>query len=107
MRVLLDECIPRKFKNHLPGHECTTVPEAGFAGKKNGELLRLADNAGFECFVTLDRGIEYEQNLANHKVVILLIRSKSSRIQDLITHVPKTLEALRARPSSRVVRVGR
>ena len=39
MKLLLDECLPRKFKNHLPGHECYTVPEIGWAGKKNGELL--------------------------------------------------------------------
>jgi hypothetical protein len=47
MKVLLDECIPRKFKNALPEHECQTVPEAGFAGQKNGVLLSLAEAAGF------------------------------------------------------------
>ena len=51
MKVLLDECIPRKFKNCLPGHECQTVPIAGFAGKKNGELLRLAEAEGFDVFL--------------------------------------------------------
>jgi len=45
MKLLLDECVPRKFKNHLPGHECQTVPEAGLGGKKNGELLSLAESA--------------------------------------------------------------
>jgi hypothetical protein len=39
MKLLLDECLPRKLKNHIPGHECRTVPECGWAGKKNGELL--------------------------------------------------------------------
>lgn len=48
-RLLLDECIPRKFKSHLSGHDCVTVPEAGWAGKKNGELLSLAENAGFQA----------------------------------------------------------
>jgi hypothetical protein len=63
MKLLLDECLPRKFKNHLPGHECYTVPEIGWAGKKNGELLLLAEKSGFEIFLTLDQGMEYEQNL--------------------------------------------
>jgi hypothetical protein len=45
MKVLLDECLPRKFKNHLTEHECSTVPEAGWAGKKNGELLSLAEQS--------------------------------------------------------------
>ena len=48
-RVLLDECVPRKFKEHFPGHECVTVPELGLAGKKNGELLSLAEEAAFKC----------------------------------------------------------
>jgi len=43
VRVLLDECMPRRLKRELIGHECQTVPEAGFSGKKNGELLELAE----------------------------------------------------------------
>jgi hypothetical protein len=42
MKVLIDECVPRKFKSSLRPHDCQTVPEAGLAGKKNGELLALA-----------------------------------------------------------------
>jgi hypothetical protein len=51
MKVLLDECLPRKLKNHLLGHDCSTVPEAGWAGKKNGELLSLAEKSGIEVFL--------------------------------------------------------
>jgi len=56
MKILLDECIPRKLKYSLPDHECDTVPESGFAGQKNGVLLGLAEGAGFEIFVTMDKG---------------------------------------------------
>jgi predicted nuclease of predicted toxin-antitoxin system len=72
MKLLLDECLPRKLKNHLPGHECHTVPEAGWAGKKNGELLLLAEKSGFQIFLTLDRGMEYEQNLKGREITIVL-----------------------------------
>lgn len=51
MRLLLDECVPRKFRDSLRGHDCRTVPEEGMAGKKNGELLLLAEQAGFEVFL--------------------------------------------------------
>jgi hypothetical protein len=61
MRVLLNECVPHKFKYKLSGHDCRTVPEAGFAGKKNGELLVLAEEQGFEIFLTLDKGVAYQQ----------------------------------------------
>ena len=56
-RVLLDERIPRKFKRRLSEYDCLTVPAAGWGGKKNGELLTLAENAGFQVFVSLDQGI--------------------------------------------------
>jgi hypothetical protein len=56
MKVLLDECIPRKLKNALPDQICETVPEAGFAGEKNGHLLSLAEASGFELFLTMDKG---------------------------------------------------
>jgi len=103
MRVLLDECIPRKFKNQLAGHDCTTVPDAGFAGKKNGELLKLAVDAGFEVFVTIDRGIEYQQNLTVHKLVVLVLRTKSSRLDDLISQVPRILGILRGKPKGGLI----
>lgn len=45
MRVLLDECLPRRLKAHLAGHQAITVPEAGWAGKKNGDLLRAASTS--------------------------------------------------------------
>lgn len=48
MRVLLDECVPRKLGDQLAEHLVQTVPEAGFTGTSNGELLRMAQLAGFE-----------------------------------------------------------
>lgn len=54
MGVLLDECVPRPLRRELRGHEVRTVPEMGWAGKKNGALLALIKGAGFEVFVTTD-----------------------------------------------------
>ena len=87
MRVLLDECIPRKFKSELIGQECGTVPECGLAGKKNGELLDSAEKQGFDVFITLDRGIQYQQNLAGRVIAVLIIRANSNRLTDLLPHV--------------------
>lgn len=53
MKVLLDECLPKKLKRELEGHTIITVPEQGWAGIKNGELLRLAE-AEFDVFITID-----------------------------------------------------
>ena len=46
MKILLDECPPRDLRKHLVGHDCDTVPRAGFSGKANGELLALAERSG-------------------------------------------------------------
>jgi len=89
MKLLLDECVPRKLKNNLIGHECQTVPEAGLAGKKNGELLSLAQAAGFEVFVTIDRGIEYEQNLVRRDIAVIMVRAKSSALLIYCRWYPK------------------
>jgi predicted nuclease of predicted toxin-antitoxin system len=106
MKVLLDECVPRKLKNHLPGIECQTVPETGLAGKKNGELLSLAERDGFQVFLTLDRGIEYEQNLRNRAIGIVIVRSKSSRLDDLLSYTPEILKVLGSIRSGQLVKVG-
>jgi hypothetical protein len=105
MKLLLDECLPRKLKIHLPGHECHTVPDAGWAGKKNGELLSLAEKSGFEIFLTFDRGLEYEQNLKGREIAVILLSAKSSRLADLLPQVPDIHTALRSINTGQLVRV--
>jgi predicted nuclease of predicted toxin-antitoxin system len=104
MRVLLDECIPRKLKAHLAGHECRTVSEAGWAGKRNGELLSLAESS-FDVFLTLDKGVQYQQNLSGRVLAVLIVRVQSNRIEDLITCVPACLAALESIRPSQVIRL--
>jgi hypothetical protein len=62
MRVLLDECLPRKLKLELTGHDAKTVPETGWAGLKNGELLRAAAGQ-FDAFITVDRNLPAQRPL--------------------------------------------
>ncbi len=106
MRVLLDECIPRKFKNALPDHECQTVPEAGFAGQKNGLLLSLAEAAGFDLFFTMDKGLQYQQNLAGRSIAILILRAESNRLEDLLPHLEAIRSIMNSIGPGEVVRVG-
>jgi hypothetical protein len=105
MKLLLDECLPRKFKNHLRGHECQTVPDAGWAGKKNGELLLLAEESGFQVLLTLDRGVEYEQNLKGREIAVILLSAKSNRLADLLPGIPAVLNALRSIRAGQLIRV--
>jgi uncharacterized protein DUF5615 len=63
MRILLDECMPQLLRRDIVGHEVSTVAEMGWAGIKNGKLLTLAE-AHFDVLLTVDRGIEYQQNFS-------------------------------------------
>jgi hypothetical protein len=62
MKVLLDECLPRKLKREVNAEVVTTVPEAGWATVQNGALLRLAEQE-FDVFLTNDQNLEHQQNL--------------------------------------------
>jgi len=106
MKVLLDECIPRKLKNSLQGHDCQTVPEAGLAGQKNGALLSLAESDGFEVFLTMDKGLEYQQNLAGRAIAIIILRAQSNRLTDLLPHLPACITMMRSIRPGQVIRVG-
>src|SRR5229473_6540399 len=68
MRILIDECIDERFRNSLPGHDCQTARYAGLAGLKNGELLAAAEKGKFDVFLTVDQGIEYQENLTARKI---------------------------------------
>jgi hypothetical protein len=106
MKVLLDECIPRKLKSALASHDCKTVPEAGLAGKKNGVLLSLAEGAGFDVFLTLDKGLPYQQNLAGRGIAIVIIRSRSNRLQDLLPNMEACLSVMSSIQPGEVMQVG-
>ena len=105
MRVLLDECLPRGLKKHLSEHEVKTVPEAGWAGKKNGELLRLAIGS-VDVFVTIDSSLVYQQTVGalSFGVVVLVVRS--NRLGDLLPLVPDLLTAVISVEPGQVLRVG-
>ncbi len=93
MHVLLDECVPKRIKAQLKGHQVSTVIEQGWSGKKNGELLRLAEGK-FDAFVTVDQNLSYQQNLKNRKITVLLIVSEDNKFETIRRFVPKVLKTL-------------
>jgi hypothetical protein len=81
------------------------VPEEGWAGKKNGELLDLAENSGFRAFVSIDRGIEFQQ-LNPLRIAVTLIRTKSNRLADLVAHIPKLIGVLQDLQAGQLIKLG-
>lgn len=106
MKILLDECIPRKLKPSFVAHDCQTVPEAGLEGKKNGELLSIAEGKGFEVFLTLDKGIEFQQNLSGHRTAVIILKAKSNRVADLIPLVQDCITKLRSMRPGQILTIG-
>ena len=98
MRILIDECIDERFRNSLPGH-------AGLAGLTNGELLTAAETAKFDVFLTVDRGIEYQQNLTGRNIAIIIFRTKSNRLKDLLPYVPVCLAHIESIQPGQIVRI--
>lgn len=82
MRLLLDECLPKQLKREFVGHQVQTVPEAGFAGLKNGALLQRAAER-FDVFVTVDANLRYQQNASKLALGILVLRAISNDMSDL------------------------
>ena len=74
MRILLDENFPADFAKLLVGHEVSAVHSQGWSGVKNGELLRRA-HAVCEVFVTLDRNLEFQQNIKALSFGVVVVRS--------------------------------
>ena len=105
MRALLDESLPRQLKQALSGHQVRTVPEAGWAVKKNGELLQLA-NDRFDVFVTPDRNLPAQQNLTGLRLGIVIVRARSNDIADLLPLVPGLLDFLTRIAPGQVMRLG-
>jgi predicted nuclease of predicted toxin-antitoxin system len=93
VKILLDECVDRTLASDLVGHLVSTVSRMGWAGIKNGELLALAEKE-FDVFVTVDRQLSTQQNLANFKIGVLLIRARTNRLEDIRPLVPELLETL-------------
>ena len=93
MRVLLDECVPRRLKRELSEHEVLTVTEHGWSGIKNGSLLALAE-AEFDVFLTVDQNLKYQQNLTALRISVILLVARNNRLQTLLPLMPKVREAL-------------
>ncbi len=79
--------------------------QAGFASKKNGELLLLAEGH-WDVLLTSDRNIKYQHNMSGRNISILILRAKSNRMTDLVPLMPLVAEALLSLQSGRVVEVG-
>ena len=106
MRVLLDECVPKRLRRDLPGFDVSTVADEGWLGRRNGDLLRSMAEAGFTHLVTVDRNLMFQQNVAAASVAILVVHARTNRLTELRPLMAKVVEALPTAAPGHVVHVG-
>ena len=105
MRLLLDECVPKRLKRELVDHDVKTVQDMDWAGIKNGALLQLADGQ-FDALLTVDQGIEYQQNLSGLTISVVVMLAASNDVDDLRPLLPGVEQALADSRAGEIRRVG-
>jgi hypothetical protein len=104
MRVILDECLPKRLTRELPGYDAVTVPMAGWAGVQNGDLLRQI-TGNFEAFVTIDGNLARQQNTGKLPFGVVVLGASSNKIEDTRPLIPKILQTLQALKLGQVIRI--
>ena len=93
MKVFLDGCVDWRLSRDLVGHDVKTARQMGWATLKNGELLALASQE-FDVFVTVDRNLSFQQNLAVLTIAVIVLQARTNRLADLRLLVPSLLTAI-------------
>jgi hypothetical protein len=99
MRILFDQGTPVPLRKFLSGHVVKTAYQEGWSTLLNGDLLRVAEEAGFDLLLTADKNLAYQQNLAGRKIAIVALgRNRWSLIQPELDRIVDAV--IRAKPGS-------
>ena len=105
MRILLDESLPHDLAALILDHQVSTVRDEGWASVKNGKLLALAATK-FDAFITADRNLEFQQNLAKLPLAVVVLIARKNRVQDLEQLLPELAALLNHMPPRTLRKVG-
>jgi predicted nuclease of predicted toxin-antitoxin system len=105
MRIRLDESLPHDLAPLITGHEVSTVRDQGWSSTKNGRLLALAA-VNFDVFITADRNLEFQQNVAKLPIAVVVLLARKNRIQDLEPLLPELAELLSRLPAKVLSKIG-
>ena len=88
MRVLFDQGTPAAIADFLSGHTARTTKQEGREILSNGDLLKAAEEAGFEVLLTTDNSLAYQQNLKMRKIAIVVLdRNRWRMVQRMIRKI--------------------
>ncbi len=83
MKILLDECVTKHLKPYLTDHEVFTVRELKWSGIKNGKLMTRCVEHHFDILLTIDKNLQFQQNLDKFALTIVVLNSLTSNAEDL------------------------
>jgi predicted nuclease of predicted toxin-antitoxin system len=104
MKLLLDECTPKRLTRDFPGHEVHTVDQAGLKGLKNGALLREASQR-FDALITVDQNLPFQHRVESYPIAVVIMVSRSNRYSDLKLLTPRIIEALLTIAPGEIIRI--
>lgn len=91
MKILLDECITKHLKPLFVEHEVFTVRDMNWGGIKNGKLMEFCTENQFEILLTIDKNLQFQQNLSKYPLTIIILNCATSKIEDLKNFIPPLL----------------
>lgn len=91
---MFDQGTPVPIRPFLKGHAVRTAAEQGWDKFRNGDLMTAAEAAGFDLFLTTDKNMRYQQNLAGRKIAIVVLGQQ--QWPQLRPHIQRVVEAVNA-----------
>ncbi len=88
MKILLDECVTKRLKNHLLEFDVFTVRELELSGIKNGKLMTYCIENNFDILLTIDKNLMFQQNLDKYPVTIVVFNCFTSKLEELVNFLP-------------------
>jgi hypothetical protein len=80
MRILLDHGTPAPLTTFLVGHTITKARDRGWDTLSNGDLLTVAEDAGFDVLPTTDKNIRHQQNLEGRRIALVVLSTRDGRL---------------------------
>lgn len=95
MKLLLDENLPRKLKYRFnQSFIVATINEMKWNAKKNGELMQLLQDNGFEALITSDKNLQYQQNLERYKIKVVVLDVRDNRYETVLPLIERVEKVL-------------
>ena len=88
MKILLDECVTKRLKAHLISHDVSTVKDRGWTGLKNGVLMAVAAESGFDILLTIEKNIQRQLTIEKYNLIVVILDTPSSKIEMITKFLP-------------------